>query len=257
MKRSIGGHRWRNSFDQYCDGDCWGQCWSEKVVVVDTCAWSGQCWGEEGDRGGHMIRTVLRRGRWSWRTPLPDQDNTEMRKVNVVDTSTWSGQCWGEDTCTWSGECWGEGGDRGGHLYLIRTVLGRGRWSWWTPVLDQDSAETRMVIMVDMVPDQDSAEGKKVNVVDTCTLSGQCWGGKGDGGGHPHLIRTVLTRGGWSWWNLYLIRTVLRRGRWSWWTPVLDQDSAEMRKVIVVDTWTAYQEICVINSVVFPLRFAV
>jgi len=33
-----------------------------------------------------------------------------------------------------------------------------------------------------------------------------------------------------------MIRTVLRRGKLSWWTPVLDQDSAEERKIIVVDT---------------------
>ena len=162
MKRCMGGHKWQNSLDWYCDGNCWGQCWGEKVIVVDTCAWSGQCWGEEDDRGGHLVRTMLRRGRWSWWTPVLDQDNAEMRKVIVV------------DTCTWLGQCWGEEGDRGRHLYLIRTVLRWGRWSCWTPVLDQDSAEVRKVIVVEPVLDQDRAEMGKVNVVDTRTWSGQC-----------------------------------------------------------------------------------
>ena len=242
MKRCIGGHTWRNSFDQYCDGDCWGQCWGEKVVAVDTYAWLGHCWGEEDDRGGHLypIRTMLRWGRWSWWTPLPDQDSAEVRTPVGDQDSAEVRKVIVVDTCTCSGQCWGEEDDRGGHLYLIRTILRWGRLSWWTPVLDQDSAETRRVIMVDL-----------------CTWSGQCWGEEGDRGVHLYFIRTVLRWGRWSWWNLRLIRTVLRRGRWSWWTPVLDQDIAEMRKVIMVDTWTAYQEICVINSVVFPLRFAV
>ena len=173
----------------------------------------------EGDRDGPLclIRTMLRWGRWSWWTHVLGQDNAEVRKVIVVDTCTWSGHCWGEDTCIWSGQCWGEEGDRdgylirtvlrwegdrGGHLYFIRTVLRRERWSCWTPVRDQDSAEMRKWLWC--APDQDSAEERKIVVVDTCTLSGQCWG-EGDGGGHLHLIRTVLRWGRWSWWTRGLI----------------------------------------------------
>ena len=88
-------------------------------------------------------------------------------------------------------------GNRGGHLYLIRKMLRRGRWSCWTP-------------------DQDSAEERKVIVVDTCTWSGQCWDEEGDRGWHLYLIRSVL-----RWGNLYLIRTVLKWGRWSWWNLYL------------------------------------
>jgi hypothetical protein len=159
-----------------------------QMIVVDT--WSGQWWGEEGDRGGHLclIRTMLRWGRWSWWTPPPDQDSAEVRtpvfdqesaevrKVIVMDTRTLSGQCWREE------------GDRGGHVYLIRTVLRWGRWSCWTPLLDQDSAEE-----------------KKVIVVDTRIWSGQCWGEEGGRGGHLYSIKTVPRWGRWSWWTRGLL----------------------------------------------------
>ena len=131
-----------------------GQCWDEKVIVVDICTLSGQYWGEEGDRIGHLylIRTILRRGGWSYWTPVHDQDSAEMRKWSwwaPDQDSAGERKIIVVDTCTWSGQCWGEEGDRGGHPYLIRTVLRRWRWWWWTPVLDQDSTEMRKVIVVD------------------------------------------------------------------------------------------------------------